>query len=284
MKPAVANYERRIFALRIESTNGVDVVRFVSYPHDLVMGGETYQSDLGYELTDYSATSSASPAVLDLQGILDAAGVDRASIVSGTWDNAKVKVFATDWANPVEDEEPIALFLFGKTSLRDDRYVIECMQLIDAINQSVGRTHGPLCPWTLFDENIDGTEFSESKCGLDIDDYIETGTLTAVTSNLVFRDSSRGEAADYFAVGAIRFTTGNNAGLKSQEIKSYAADGTITLFQPFPSAVQVGDQYEIVPGCRKRLEDCRDKFSNVLNFGGFPNMITQSQYQQIGGQ
>jgi hypothetical protein len=52
----------------------------------------------------------------------------------------------------------------------------------------------------------------------------------------------------------------------------------------------VGDAYEMVRGCRKRLADCKSRwngtalFNNVVNFGGFPNVPTASQYGQIGGQ
>lgn len=299
MKSVVADYKTRVFAIRIESTNGTDAVRFVDYPVDLTMGSETYQSDAGYQFTSYNATNSATPSVIDFEGILLAAGISLDSIVAGVWDNAKGYIFATSWTNPTEDEEPIGKFIVGKITIRDDRYVAELMHLIDALSQSVGRSHGPLCPWTLYDENLDGDTFANSKCGLSLADDLVTGTITDVTSNQVFVDSARTEADDFFGVGAILFTSGNNAdaGVKSAEIKTYdgaasSSNGTITLFQPLPFAVQPGDAYQMIPGCRKRLEeDCRDKHDNVVNstgstgaggFGGFPHMLTISQYTSIG--
>lgn len=296
MKSAVADYKTRIFAIRIESTNGNDVVRLIDYPHDLSIGGNVYRSDSGYEFTQYGATNSASPSVIDLEGVLLAAGIDLDSITAGVWDNAKGYIFATSWTNPVVDEEPIAKFLFGKVRLEDDRYVVELMHLIDALNQSVGLSHGPLCVNTLFDENLDGETFARSKCGLSLAAYKVTGTITAVTSNQVFVDASRAEADDYFGVGSIRFTSGNNfdAGVRSAVIQSYVGvlspntnNGTITLFEAMPFAVQVGDTYEMIPGCRKQLAICRDKYSNVVNvtsggFLAFPHLITQAQYTAVG--
>jgi hypothetical protein len=38
----------------------------------------------------------------------------------------------------------------------------------------------------------------------------------------------------------------------------------------------------MTPGCRKRLEDCRDKWNNVENDGGFRFVPTQSVYAQVG--
>lgn len=284
MKAAVADRETKIYAVRIVASNGT-TVRFVQYPHDLTMGGNTYRSDQGYQFTDYSATSSLAPSVIDIEGILTAAGIGRDEIESGIWNSAKGYVFATSWTNPTEDEEPIGKFILGEITQYDDRYVCQMMQLVDALSQSVGRSHGPLCPWTLFDETLDGRVMDSrlSKCGLSIDDYKETGTVTAVTSGNVIQDTARAEAAEYFTAGAIHFTTGLNAGLAPQEIKQYAADGTITLFFPFHYAVAVGDEYEMIPGCRKRRdEDCVAKFSNAENFGGFPDMPPSSVYQQVG--
>ncbi|NTV79657.1 MAG: beta tubulin, partial [Clostridiales bacterium] len=50
----------------------------------------------------------------------------------------------------------------------------------------------------------------------------------------------------------------------------------------FHYAVAIGDQYSMIPGCRRRLEDCRDKWNNVVNFGGFSFINTQSDYNTYG--
>ena len=298
MKSTVADYQTRVFCVRIV---GVDAttVRFTDYPFDLTMSNSVvYASDSGYDATGFSATADGSPSVIDLQGILAAAGISKAGIESGTWDNAKAFLFATSWATPVEDDEPIAKFILGKFRMEDDRYVCELMHLIDAVNQSVGRSHGPLCPWTLFDETLDGEipPANRSRCtgpraapdGPALTGYKITGTVTGVTSTKVWQDSALVAspltyATDYFAAGSIRFTTGDNAGLRSQEVKSYNANGTVTQWLAWPNTIQIGDAYEMVPGCRKRRdEDCVAKYNNVINFGGFPDMIPPSAYQKIG--
>ena len=109
-----------------------------------------------------------------------------------------------------------------------------------------------------------------------------SGTLTHVTSTLIVRDSARTEALDYFAAGTIEITSGDNAGLRPKEIKAYSADGTIEIYEPFHYPLAVGDTYTLIPGCRKRLEDCRDKWNNVVNFGGFSFVPTSSTYGQVG--
>lgn len=275
MKSTVADYRYRTICLRIVPTTG-SPIRLTHYPRDLKMGnGTIYLSGSGYDFTGYSASASMSPSMVDLEGIAGIAAIDKATIAAGVLDNARCYLFATAWTAPVEDEEPIIASILGKTTLFDDRYRIEEMALIDALNQSVGRTYTASCQKTFGGQGFAG-------CKVALGPITVTGTLTSVTSNAIFRDSARAEAADRFAAGTIAFTTGANAGLKPLEVKRYEADGTIEVFEPFYYPPAVGDAYSLVPGCRKRLQDCRDKWANVVNFGGFSYVPTSSQYQQIG--
>ena len=45
--------------------------------------------------------------MIDLQGIVGLAGIERDVIASGVFDGARCYVFATSWAAPVVDEEPL---------------------------------------------------------------------------------------------------------------------------------------------------------------------------------
>ncbi len=46
----------------------------------------------------------------------------------------------------------------------------------------------------------------------------------------------------------------------------------LTLFLPMPKPIQAGDALHHHGGCDKQLVTCRDRFSNAVNFGGFPQM------------
>ncbi len=274
MKSTVAPYATAAWCVRIECTNGT-IVRLTSYPHDLTMSNATvYKTDYGYEPTAFSASSSMSPSAIDLEGIVAAAGISRDALASGVFDNARVYVFKCDFLNPVEDYEEVAAGFFGKATLMDDHYRIEGMSLIDALNQAVGSIYQAACPRTLGDAG----------CTVNLAAITVTGSLTSVTSSSVVRDSSRSEAADWFGAGTIHFTSGVNAGLKPLEVKDYAANGTVTTFEPFYYTPVIGDAYVLVPGCRKREADCRDKFSNIVNFFGFTRIPTSSTYTKFGAE
>jgi uncharacterized phage protein (TIGR02218 family) len=273
VKSTVAPYQSSATCVRIECVNGT-VVRLTDYPFDLTMAnGSVYKTDYGYSPTALSASTSFSPSAIDLEGVAAVGGVTRDALASGVFDNARVFIFRCNYFAPVEDYEPMASGFFGKTTLIDDRYRIEGMSLIDALSQSVGSLYTASC------QRIYGS----AACGISLAAVTVTGTLTTVTNSRVFRDSARGESADWFGAGTIAFTSGPNVGLKPLEIKSYAADGTITTFDPVYYAPSIGDAYSMIKGCRRREADCIAQ-SNIVNFFGFTRIPAGSTYAQIGGQ
>lgn len=272
MKSTVADYRTRVLCLRIVPTAGSPIY-LTDHPRDLVMSGHTYLSTAGYEFTGYAATAGFSPASIDIEGIAGASGITRAAVGSGLFDGARCYVFATSWAAPVEDEEPVVAGIFGSATLLDHRFQIGGVSLVDVLNQSVGQTYGAQCP-----KVFGGTEYAG--CGVSLAANTVTGTLSSVYSASVFTDSARWEPADFFGAGTIQFTSGPNAGLKALEIKWFGA-GVITTFEPFYYLPVVGNSYRMVRGCRKRFFDCQ-AYSNVVNFGGFPYIPTGSTYSQVG--
>lgn len=293
MKAHVADWQTRVYCVRIEPANDAPVVRLAGYPVDLVMSnGEVYQTESGYEFSGYGASSTFASSSIDLSGILQLGAVSQDDLASGVYDNARVYLFATSWADPIEDEEEMSLLFWGKVDFADDRYSVQLMGAIDVLSQSTGRTFAPTCPWTLFDETLDGhvLPWTQSKCtgpraardGPLLADFKVSGSLTSVTDQYQFTDSARGEAADWFAYGAIRFTTGPNAGFKPIQVKAFTAGGVILLHEAMFYLPEVGDEYEMIPGCRKTADSCKTKYANKINHGGQDHVPAPSVYSQVG--
>lgn len=272
MKTTVSPYETTAWCTRIECTNG-SVFRLTTYPVDITMSNsQVYSTDSGYDLTAYTSSSSMSSSAIELEGLVGIAGITRDMIVNGVFDNARIKIFKCNFLSPIEDYEKVASGLFGKTTIEDGKYKIEGMSLIDTLSQIIGKTYTAACSRTLGDTG----------CKVSLASITVTGTLTHVIDSYNIRDSSRAEVADTFGAGFFKFTSGPNAVLRPIEIKSYALDGSIVLFDAAYYAPVVGDTYEMTKGCRKRLEDCRDKYNNVVNFFGFSYIPVSSTYTTIG--
>ncbi|UTC28373.1 hypothetical protein GURKE_03470 [Brevundimonas phage vB_BpoS-Gurke] len=90
--------------------------------------------------------------------------------------------------------------------------------------------------------------------------------------------SSTGEAAGYYDGGLLIWETGKNAG-RAQEIK-VSSGNAVTLFQRPYHIPQAGDRFVIHPGCDKTRSTCKEKFANILNFRGEPDVPGQDKYYQ----
>jgi len=78
---------------------------------------------------------------------------------------------------------------------------------------------------------------------------------------------------DWFGDGVLKWTSGANVGM-TMRIKTYiGSTKRFTLVFAPPSAMVNGDTLTAIAGCRKRLmDDCKTKFSNILNFQGEPHL------------
>lgn len=286
----VTTPERRTQCVRIVPKVGDAIRLALAYPVDLVMdSGAVYLGGFYSQPTDISATLSGGATVLDFGSVYSVDTITRDEIQSGYWDGAKVYSFFTDWAYPVEDEEEDRVYTFGKVREEDERYTVELMSLLDLLNQTTGRTITPGCAWVFTDEHVDGSEAppERSRCKLNPDDFTFASEVMALTNQMQFVGGSLAGLFpdDYFAFGEIIFTSGANAGQSYKFVKSYLANGQITLAQPFYYQIQVGDEFKIRAGCRKRFqEDCINKFANGKRFGGFPHVPQRSTVSKFGDQ
>lgn len=76
------------------------------------------------------------------------------------------------------------------------------------------------------------------------------------------------KADGYYDNGQMVFTSGANNGLV-KAIKSYF-DQQFLFNSPLPFAPSAGDTFIAYPGCDKTQATCTNKFSNLVNFEGFP--------------
>lgn len=287
----VATAERRTHCVRIEPVNGSPIRIAIAYPVDLKMGnGETYKGGIYAQPSDINSTISGGASVLDFGSVYDANTITRDQIQSGYWDGAKIYSFFTDWAAPVEDEEEDRIYTFGKVREEDERYVVEMLSLSDLLNQTTGQLISAGCPYVLDDKHVDGTIIASDKSRCKVNPaYVANvpSRIISISNQMQFVGFNLAGTYpdDYFGFGEIIFTSGANAGQSYKFVKSYLANGTITLAQPFYHPIQIDDLFTIRPGCRKRFkEDCIDKYANGKHFGGFPHVPQRSTVQKFGDQ
>ena len=109
------------------------------------------------------------------------------------------------------------------------------------------------CPHALY-----GTS-----CKVSDASYLDVATVTSVLNNTVTAAIYATRPDGYYDGGYVVYDN-----TEKRFIVSHVGD-TITLASVIFDLVG-GEQLDTYPGCAHNLDDCRNKFSNVLNYGGWP--------------
>lgn len=228
----------------------------------LTVDGLVYEP--GLEITNLAMASGLGVNNLEITVLPDDDGgtVTRADLLTGVWDNARFDMFEANYRSLGDGVNTLLRGVSGEVTVNRGSFIVEMRGLSQFLNQPIGIVMSKTCRARLGD----------AACTVDLGPFTATGTLTGITSRRVVTDSARTEADDWFTEGIFRATSGANATPIEYErrVRVYGSD-TFEFDLPFPYDFEAGDTYEVIAGCRKRLEDCRDKFDNVLNFQGEPH-------------
>lgn len=239
---------------------------------DLMFEGVLYLSRDGFN--PMAIAQEATPAVVntEVDGFLSD-DVTEDSIAQSLWDGADVEIFEVNYRDLTMGKMRIGRFTMGDVKVGRSAFNAELRGMTQSLQKNVGRVYTKGCPWIFGDPDT---------CRFDLEALRVAGTITSVTDLRTFADSSRAEASDYFGAGRILWVTGANAGVES-EIYSFAS-GVFVLHLQLWQNVAVGDTYTAVPGCRRRYtEDCRTKWANTNNFGGFDKVPGNDKQLGLGG-
>ncbi len=253
---------RLAFGIRIVRPDGVSFSLTTASRSKFIDTDTTFDPGLDVQSVVQSAGFGVDNTEITL--VPDDEQVTRLDILAGRWDASAVTLSVFDWKNPGNGEIVFLTGTIGDIRPRNGAFVAELRDLRQALQQDTTDTVQSDCRYRLGD----------SKCTIDLNDsdglFTVTGTVTSVASRRQFTDTARTEVADYFGLGEVRFTSGLNSGLRFL-VRDYASD-VFTLANDAPFAITIGDAYTAIVGCRKRaFEDCRDKFDNIINFGGEPD-------------
>jgi hypothetical protein len=132
----------------------------------------------------------------------------------------------------------------------------------EQFNREVPRyKYQSLCNHVLYD----------AECAVDKNLFKQQGLVNAVVGNTISVGGFTGTA---FTGGYVQ----NLAGTDYRMIIEHNAD-VFTLLLPFAEN-PLGNDVIAFQGCAHDVTTCRDKFSNVDNFGGFPFVPTKNPFEQ----
>jgi uncharacterized phage protein (TIGR02218 family) len=255
--------------VRIERVDG-EIFAFTDHDQPVTVDGITYVAVRGVAMSAITTSSGLNVDTLEINGFLGA--VSEVSIKAGVWDAARVFVFEACWAAPDSGINRLKRGIVGEVryEVGTQRLFIEVRGISQLLQAAIGETCSPVCKADLYDARckvvpIEGTwKFSNV-------------VATKFISRREIEFAAVGSKPNYFfSNGSIECTFGNNEGIK-REISGHVVQGSnayVVLFEALPYDVAEGfDKFTLLAGCMKRFsEDCISKFSNKLNFRGFPHL------------
>ncbi len=250
----------------IERADGVRL-GFTDHDGPLDMEGVTYAADAGMDAGALQSSTGLSVDNAQAVGALTADAITEADVDAGKYDRAEVFHWLVDWTRP-----DLRVLLFrgrlGEIRRKDSAFEAELRGLAEDLNVAVGRSILRTCDRVLGD----------AKCGFDLDTpgfSFEAQVGTGSSGTGIVCDLQDGPAEGWFRNGVLTWTTGANAPeqatLRGDQLRS-GGRRAFALWQEPRSPVRVGDRFRVTVGCDKRMSTCRDRFSNLLNFRGFPHI------------
>lgn len=237
------------------------VFAFTSCDSDLFFEGRTYLAAVGFDSSAIASAADLSVTNLEVTGPISTTTISDDDLIAGLWDSASVEVFEVNYKNLSMGRMMLSSGTLGNISTGQLVFQAEQRGLEQKLQQPVGGVYAAACSAVLGD----------ARCQVNLPALQVPGIVTSVGGLRVFTASALGQVADYFGAGLVVWLTGLNAGLR-MEVQTFTT-GAFALVLAMPYNMAVGDTFTVTPGCRKRrTEDCKPKYANVVNFRGYPDV------------
>lgn len=242
------------------------VMGFTDHDGDLAFEGITYGADTGLSAKALQQTTGLSVDNTEAIGALRDEAIREADIDAGRYDNATVRAWLVNWRD-VRQRQLLFRGTIGEIRRFGDAFEAELRGLTQALNLPFGRAYQKPCSAVLGD----------AKCRVDLDqpNLSLTRPVDMVEERRVFRFAGMQSPEEgWFAQGRLLVLAGEASGLRGVIKRDRVEAGfrVIELWYPLRSALREGDMVRIEAGCDKRLDTCRRKFNNILNYQGFPDI------------
>lgn len=175
------------------------VLRATNFGRDLTIGADVYQHSSGGAVSNIESEAALSVNNAEITAIFDQ--ITEEDVRIGMYDGA---AFSFGVCNPDDTTVSIELMsgTFGQFSFERLKFQAELRSLMQQVQQTFGYIATPTCPYQTYGE----------ECGLDEDDFRDTGTLEGVSDDqMTFFDSSRVEAGPTGAIQILSITNANPA-------------------------------------------------------------------------
>ncbi len=248
----------------IKRRDGV-ILGFTDHDRPLSFEDILFRADSGMAAKALASGTGLSVNNSEALGLLQADVITQVDIQAGRYDGAEVTNWTVCW-DDVSARRVNFRGHIGQIILSGGAFEAELRGLTDALNQPQGRSYLKRCSAVLGD----------SACGVDLTSeiYQVDGVLAELVSETVFRLPLSGYNEGWFTQGRLSVLDGPASGLSAAIKLDTTIDGWrhIAIWDPFGIAPAPGNAVRLQAGCDKSAQSCRVKFSNLVNYQGFPHI------------
>jgi len=239
---------------------------FTDHDVPLAFEGTTFKADTGLSAAALSQTTGLSVDNTEAVGALSDAAITEEDILAGRFDGAVVEAWLVNWSAP-ENRALQFKGSFGELERQGGAFQVELRGLAEPMNRPEGRVYQRPCSAILGD----------AACGFDlaVPGYAHDGAVSRIEEDRVLVFDGLDEFSPrWFERGRLTVLSGAAEGLIGVIKNDRFAGGErrVELWEELRAEIAAGDRVRLEAGCDKRLETCRLKFSNLLNFQGFPDI------------
>ncbi|NVK33685.1 MAG: DUF2163 domain-containing protein [Rhodobacteraceae bacterium] len=259
------------------------VIGFTDHDRSIEVEGVSCQPENALEVSSLVSATGFATGGGDVRGALSSTELEPASISAsglsdddleaGLWDGARVAMYLVNWQDPGQ-YLLVRRARIGEVSRAGEAFQAELRGLGHLLDVRQGR---------VFSRNCDA-DLGDTRCQLDLEDpqFKAQAIVSAIEApGTLLVSGLDGFDSGWFSGGRLCVDDGPQQGFET-EIAGHANEldasgpaatsARIGLWQAPPKTLEVGTQLTLYAGCDKRFETCRRKFSNTLNFQGFPHM------------
>jgi len=249
----------------LETTAG-QKLGFTDHDETITVEGVLCEKDAGVEASGIEERLGLNTNTSEVSGAIQSDYITREAITAGKFDNAQVSTYIVNWQDASQyflDQ----VSLVGEIVQEDGHYRMELRSLSSKLEQTKGNHFIKNCQADLGDDKC--------KVNLSTSEFRSIGNISQVKSQTILWIKGIDDFENaWFRGGFLTFNTGANKDLKMEISEHIKLDGItiLHLWQPMPNPIKVGDNFSVVVGCNKSFSTCGEKFSNTINFRGFPHM------------
>ncbi|MEM9426698.1 MAG: DUF2163 domain-containing protein [Pseudomonadota bacterium] len=242
------------------------VLGFTDHDHAFSFEGITFAASSGLTARAVEQTTGLAVDNSEAVGALSDASIREDDLCAGAFDGAEVQSWLVNWQD-VSERSLVFRGALGEVERQGNGFRAELRGLAEAINQSQGRVYQRPCSAVLGD----------ALCRVDLaapGHSIEVTVLDTSGDAEFVIPRQTGVPDKWFQHGQVVVLNGAAAGQVGviKRDRERDAGRIIEVWERFSGGPQAGDEIRVVAGCDKRVETCREKFGNLLNFRGFPSI------------